>query len=896
MATAQLSIVIDAQNQAKGVLAGFSRDLKAMQASAKQAGQQMKAMGQSLTKIGGGLTLGVTAPIAGFGAMALKTAADFEQAMANVNAIANGTEKDLQTLTSAAQELGRTTSFSASEAAEGMSFLAMAGFETNEIVAAMPGLLNAAAAGATDLATTSDIVSNVLSGFNIEASDTGRVADILTKTFTSSNTNLTQLGEAMKYAAPVAESLGFSIEDTATAIGFMSDAGIQASMAGTAMRGVLTRLAAPSAKAAEVMKDLGINVFDANGEMLDMPDILRQFQSGLSGLDSAQQTAAIQTIVGTEAMAGFLAVLGRGPDEFEKFSQGLTDSTGTASDVASKQLDTMQGQMKLLKSALEGLQIAVAEPLLPVITSMVQTITPAVGRLAEAFANLSPTAQRVTLVIGGIAAALGPVIAGIGLTMSAISGLMPLISAMGPALSAAGGAIAALSGPIGWAIGAVALLGLAWSTNFLGIRDITAQAWEAVKPMLAEWGAKAQQLLAHVVGSGAKIKEAWGEFATVFANVQAKLEEGWLTLKETVTIAIENFSWSDFITQFVWPWVTWTGWSTWIASFVWPVVSWDGWTTFINDFAWPVITWPGWGAFVTALLWPAMPWLGWGVYITKLVWPSMTWDGWSSFFTGATMPTITWDGWSSFVDDFVWPAVTWDGWSSWVSPLVWPAMAWDSWSTFISDLDWPSVAFDGWSTWISDLDWPDLAFDGWDTWIADLAWPAMDFDGWDTWISDLRWPSMAFDGWSTWITSLSWPSMTFPGWSTWITSLAWPSLTFDGWSEFIPSFKWPSIPAFPGWASIMSTLNPFGSRGSAPTNAIGTSNWRGGMTWVGETGPELVALPRGSRIFSNSESQQMVAAGNSGPAVVIQNVTVANGVDVEALAYRVASAVQRRRR
>src|SRR5690606_33363463 len=231
---------------------------------------------------------GATAGTIGF---SVRTAADFEQAMSRVGALVRATDEELAILSRTARDLGASTVFSASQAAEGMSYLAMAGFSVQEIVEAMPGLLNTAAAAQSGLGVTADIVSNILSGFQLEARETGRIADVLTATFTSSNTTLESLGDTMSYVAPVAASLGISLEEVAAMTGRLGDVGIQGQRAGTALRAIFTRLASPTGEAARLIQDLGIQMTDSSGNMLPMIDIIRQIEERTRNMGSAQRSA-----------------------------------------------------------------------------------------------------------------------------------------------------------------------------------------------------------------------------------------------------------------------------------------------------------------------------------------------------------------------------------------------------------------------------------------------------------------------------------------------------------------------------------------------------------------------------------------------------------------------------
>ncbi|WP_258073014.1 phage tail tape measure protein [Brevibacillus laterosporus] len=340
--------------------------------------QGQNAANQSLNNFSGGLPnlLGKLKMLAGAVVAVgtafdgIKTAADFESSMSRVAALSSASGGELAKLTTTAKQLGASTVFSASQAAEGMQFLAMAGYKTNEIIAAMPGLLDAAAAGQTDLGTTADIVSNILSGFGIAAGDTGRVADVLTKAFTSANVDLQMLGYTMKYAAPWAKALGVSLEETAAAAGILGNAGIQAEQAGTTLRGLFARFAKPPKEAAEAFDKLGVKLFDSGGKMKSLATILGDLQNAMKGMTSEQKTALSGIIAGMEAGSGFLALMDTGPDKLRKFTKELENSAGTSGRVAKVQLDNFNGSLVELESALEGVKIEVFTPMLPVLTDL----------------------------------------------------------------------------------------------------------------------------------------------------------------------------------------------------------------------------------------------------------------------------------------------------------------------------------------------------------------------------------------------------------------------------------------------------------------------------------------------------------------------------------------------
>ncbi|MFJ4551099.1 phage tail tape measure protein [Streptomyces sp. NPDC088817] len=285
----------------------------------------------------------------------LKTSSDFEKSMNQVRAVSGATGKDFQALREQAKELGATTKYTASQAADGMGFLAMTGYKASQILAAMPGTLSLAAAGNMDLAQAADISSNIMTGYGFRAKETNRIVDVLAKTFTSTNTDLIQLGEAMKYAGPVAHAAGVKFEQASAAIGLMGNAGLQASMAGTSLRGAITRLLAPTKQISDRLKKLGITVKDSHGKLLPLDQIIRQLEK------SGAKTGDMMTIFGQRAGPAMLALVEQGSGSLVKLTKELEKSGGTADRVAKIQMEGLQGQLVSLKSAWEGLMIEIGD-------------------------------------------------------------------------------------------------------------------------------------------------------------------------------------------------------------------------------------------------------------------------------------------------------------------------------------------------------------------------------------------------------------------------------------------------------------------------------------------------------------------------------------------------------
>ncbi|MFP3875784.1 phage tail tape measure protein [Bacillus paralicheniformis] len=391
-----------------------SRSGQSIMESMDKASGALKATGVAVTGFGGAMALGL--------GMAVKTTADFESAMSRVGALSGATGKQLNSLTQTAEHLGATTAFTATQAAEGMQFLAMAGYKTNDIIAAMPGLLATAAAGQTDLATTADITSNILSGFGLQAEETARVADVLTKAFTNSNTDLEMLGYTMKYVAPIAHASGQSLESVAAAAGLLGNAGIQGTQAGTSLRRMLTRLAGPPKAAREELHDLGVTVEDAKGNMKPLAQIIGELAEATKDMGEADRLAAISRISGVEASSAMLALMDAGQGKIEAFTKELENSGGTAEEIAKKQLDNLKGQLIILKSALEGAAIAIGTALLPAL----KLITKGLQFLVDKFNSLPKPVKSTIAILGAMATVLalvtGPLLILVGMLPGIITG------------------------------------------------------------------------------------------------------------------------------------------------------------------------------------------------------------------------------------------------------------------------------------------------------------------------------------------------------------------------------------------------------------------------------------------------------------------------------------------
>lgn len=341
-----------------------------------------------LSRLQGTITKGIAA--IGIGKLfseAVKTGMDFEAQMSRVKAISGATGEEFAKLKEQAKQLGADTAFSATEAAQGMENLASAGFSTSEIIAAMPGMLDLAASSGEDLASSADIAASTLRGFGLEASSAGHVADVLAKNAAATNAAVADTGEAMKYVAPVAKSMGIEFEETAAAIGIMADAGIKGSQAGTTLRGALSRIAKPTKAMQETMDSLGLSFYDSNGKMKSLADITEMLETKMSGLTDEQKNQALITLFGQESLSGMMALMDRGSGEVRKLTDEYKNCDGSAKDMAKTMQDNLSGAVEEFGGSVESLGIEIFENIEGPLKKAVESGTTELNKLTKAVKN-----------------------------------------------------------------------------------------------------------------------------------------------------------------------------------------------------------------------------------------------------------------------------------------------------------------------------------------------------------------------------------------------------------------------------------------------------------------------------------------------------------------------------
>ena len=414
-----------------------ANSIKAGTANIEDFADKLNSSSEKITSTGKKLSI-VSAVVGGIGVAGLKTAADFEEAMSSVKAISGATGDDFQKLKEKAEYMGATTKFTATESANAMYYMALAGWKTHDMLDGLEGIMYLAAASGEDLAMVSDIVTDGLTALGYAADQSTHYADVFAKTVTNSNSTVETLGEAMKYVGPIAGALNISVEDTATALGLMANAGVKSSQAGTSLRGILQRLATNTSGARDEMESLGVKIFDQNGKMRDFGDIMNDARIKLSKLTDQQKTSLAKTVAGTTAMSGFLAIVNSSDADFEKLTNAINDCDGAAKKMSEIMIDNAKGQLTIIKSQLEGIAIQLSQYVFPFIKSILSLIQTLLTKLSE----LSPTQQKILLIVTGLIIALGPLLIVIGKIGTGISSLISAFKFLGPLLSGAKTAVA----------------------------------------------------------------------------------------------------------------------------------------------------------------------------------------------------------------------------------------------------------------------------------------------------------------------------------------------------------------------------------------------------------------------------------------------------------------------
>lgn len=551
---------------AEAELNNLKQELSDLPNQIELVGQKMDAAGQKITSIGQGITdfgnslKPMSAAATGVIAGSIKVFMDFEHQMSRVKAISGATTEEFELLNEKAQQMGASTKFTATEAAQALEYMGMAGWKAEDMLDGIAPIMELAAASGEELAGVSDIVTDALTAFGLEAKDAAHFADVLAAASVNSNTNVSMLGESFKYAAPLAGSLGYSIDDTAIALGLMANNGIKADMAGTTLRSLLTRMAKPTKESAMAMDRLGISMADDEGNMYSLKEILdqlrgsfgqinmpveefnaqvaeldRQLEAGeLSeskynkaleeltmqayGAEGAEKARAAAMLAGQRGMSGLLAIVNTAPEDYAKLTQAIYASEGAAHSMAETMEADTAGSWTKAMSAVEGAGIKLGEVFAP----HVETAANKVQELAVAFSNLDPETQQMIAHALALAAVAAPLTIGIGKVTTAFGGI---VSGGGKVLQVIG----SLAGGMGTTATAAGTLGTSAGTAAAGIGGIAAPA---------------------AIATGAIVLLS-GAFITAYNNDEAfaaKVNEDWASIKASITDVINTIKpeWEAF--------------------------------------------------------------------------------------------------------------------------------------------------------------------------------------------------------------------------------------------------------------------------------------------------------------------------------------------------------------
>lgn len=508
-------------------------------------GNGFRKVGDKMSSIGKGLTMKLTTPLVAIGAIASKVGMDFEAEMDKVQAISGATGENFKKLKAKAEEMGSKTKFSATESAQGLEYMAMAGWKTQDMLEGLPPILNLAIASGEELGTTSDIVTDALTAFRLKAKDAGMFSDVLAAASSNANTNVSMMGQTFQYAAPVAGALGYSVKDTAIAIGLMANAGIKAEKSGTALRGGLTNLVKPTDAMAIAMDKYKLSITDTSGKVKPFRQLISELRDKLGNLDKATQSQVVSTIFGKEAMSGWLAIINASPQDVNKLTTAIDSSKGATSEMAATINSNGKGSILELKSALEELGIKIYEVLKPAIADIVSKLKEWTNKLN----NLTPSQKKCLVKIAETVAAIGPLLivggkllSGIGKIVtifSMVSSAMAVVStgavAATPAVGALATAFTVLTGPVGIAIGVIAGLGVA-------AYKINKHFSQEAVPSINLFAKKAELVAHNVKSANGTIIQSYSQSTTKISEATKKAVGSYMELDKKASKSLMNLN------------------------------------------------------------------------------------------------------------------------------------------------------------------------------------------------------------------------------------------------------------------------------------------------------------------------------------------------------------------
>ena len=550
-----------------GDMRELSKTFSQAQTEIGNIGKKFEEMGKKLTNTGKTMSTYVTAPLVGIGAISLHTAANFDDAMRKVQAISGATGSDFEKLTNQARELGATTAFSATDAAEAMYYLALAGWDVNEIMEATPGLLALASAAGMDLGQAADIVSDTMSGFQMDATQAGEAANIFAAASSNSNTDVLQLGEALKYAGATANAAGMDLVQTTAILGVLADSGVKGSMAGTTLNAMLRDMKKAAVDGAIGIGTHTIALYNEDGTMRDLGAVMADVGVATADMTVEQRDAALAAIFHEESIRGVNIMLATGSERYYELEGKIRDSDGAAKSMAETMEGGVGGALREMESAMEELMIVLGNILVIGVLPLIKYLTQLFGWFSE----LPAPIQQADIAFGAVIAIIGPLILALGAVVSsigtlaaafgtggALAGAISFVSAtLLPALSAA---LGLLISPIGLVIVAVAALALAWKNNWFDIQGKAQVVWSWIKTQANDLKNQLERAWHAIVMSVSTLKTqfgaAWDALKAGFTTIAGMLVSAAMGLYNGMVSAYNSMiaSLTNFKTQMLMRW------------------------------------------------------------------------------------------------------------------------------------------------------------------------------------------------------------------------------------------------------------------------------------------------------------------------------------------------------
>lgn len=497
---------------------GFSEKIDSVMSKVESFGSGLKKTGEKISSFGSSLSKTVTGPLTALGTVSVATAATFEDGMLKVQSLSGATQEEYKKLSDAAKQYGASTAWTAKDVADAMGYMALAGFDTNEILESISGMLSLASASGEDLATVTDILTDSMTAFGDGAGEASRYADVLATTQAKSNTTVGLLGEAFKYVAPLAGSYGYKLEDVATALGQMANAGVKGSMAGTALSSIITRLGTDTDGCRAAIEEMGVSFYNQDGTARNLSEVLKDLCDKTKSLSVEEKAAVAKHIAGMEAQKGLLAILNQGSAAYSDLESKIKNCGNAASDMAANMESGMGGALRSMKSALEGVAITLGEKLAPYIVKGAEKVK----EFTQWFQKLDDKTQDTIIKFGLLTAAAGPVITVFGKGITLIGTLVTsgsrLISGIGSVIS----------------VGKTLFAG--GTKIAMGIGGLVAKLGGSLLPALASIPAPVWIVIAVVgalVTAGVALYKNWDE-------VSAWAKKTWGAVKETIGNAING--------------------------------------------------------------------------------------------------------------------------------------------------------------------------------------------------------------------------------------------------------------------------------------------------------------------------------------------------------------------